>query len=98
MLYESFWGVKIDESRNLWKGLAPYIFSTLEYVILIWNDTTNIQIYSFQVGASTRLDWHFGVKILIKNGRKMIDPESIQNHSRMVQGPPGYHKTTLNDS
>ena len=28
----------------------------------------------------------------------MIDPESIQNHSRMVQGPPGYHKTTLNDS
>ena len=28
----------------------------------------------------------------------MIDPESIQNHSRMVQGSPGYHKTTLNDS
>ena len=28
----------------------------------------------------------------------MIDPKSIQNHSRMVQGPPGYHKTTLNDS
>ena len=28
----------------------------------------------------------------------MIDPESIQNHSRMAQGPPGYHKPTLNDS
>ena len=28
----------------------------------------------------------------------MIDLESIQNHSRMLQRPPGYHKTTLNDS
>ena len=24
----------------------------------------------------------------------MIDPESIQNHSRIVQGPPGYQKMT----
>ena len=71
--------------------MAPYIFFTLEYVILIWNDTTNIQIYSFQVGASNRLDLHLGVKLFIQNDRKMIDPES-------VQGPPGYHKTTLNDS
>ena len=31
-------------------------FFTLEYVILIWNDTANVQIYSFQVGESNRLD------------------------------------------
>ena len=80
------------------KKFGCVYFFTLEYVILIWNDTTNIQIYSFQVGASNRLDWHFGVNILIKSDRKMIDLESIQNHSRMVQEPPEYHKTSLNDS
>ena len=36
----------------------------------------------------------FRVKILTKNDEKMIDPESIQNHSRMVQGPPGHQKTS----
>ena len=56
------------------KRFGSVYFFTLEYVILIWNDTTNIQIYSFQVGESNRLDWHLGVNILIKNGRKMIDP------------------------
>ena len=29
---------------------------------------------------------------LTKNDEKMIDPESIQNHSRMIEGPPGHQK------
>ena len=37
-IYEKFW--------------LRIVFFTLEYVILIWNDTTNIQIYLFQVGAA----------------------------------------------
>ena len=35
----------------------------------------------------------FRVKILTKNDEKMIDLESVQNHSRMVQEPPGHQKT-----
>ena len=35
----------------------------------------------------------FRGQILTKNDEKMIDPESIQNHSRMIEGPPGHHKT-----
>ena len=33
-------------------------------------------------------------KSLTKNDEKMIDPESIRNHSRMVQGPSGHQKTS----
>ena len=44
--------------------------------------------------AVTRLTVYRRLRVLIKNGRNMIDPESTQNHSRMAQGPPGYHKTT----
>ena len=29
-----------------------------------------------------------------KNDEKMNDPESIQNHSRMVQGPQEHQKTS----
>ena len=47
---------KIMISQNREVRLASYSFFTLEYVILIWNDTANIQIYSFQVGESSRLD------------------------------------------
>ena len=36
----------------------------------------------------------FRVKILTKNDEKMIDPESIQNHSRIIQEPPGHQKTS----
>ena len=85
---------KIMISRNCDVRLTSYIFSQLEYVILIWNDTTNVQIYSFWTGASSRQSWHFGVKILTKNDEKMIDLESIQIHSSIVQGPPGYQKMT----
>ena len=44
--------------------------------------------------GSSRQGWHFGVNILTKNDEKMIDLESIQNHSRMVQGPPGHQTMT----
>ena len=81
-------------SRNRDIRLGSYIFSRLEYVILIWNDTTNVQIYSFWTGASSRQGCHFGVKILTKNDEKMIDLESMQIHSSTVQGPPGYQKMT----
>ena len=36
----------------------------------------------------------FRVNILIKSDEKIIDPESIQNHSRMIEGPPGHRKTS----
>ena len=36
----------------------------------------------------------FRVNILTKNDEKMIDPESIQNHSRIIQEPPGHQKTS----
>ena len=85
---------KIMISQNRDVRLTSYIFSRLEYVILIWNATTNVQIYSFWTGASSRQGWYFGVKILTKNDEKMIDLESIQIHSRKVQGPPGYQKMT----
>ena len=81
---------KIMISRNHDIRLTSYIFSRLEYVILIWNDTTNVQIYSFWTVCLLRQGWHFGVKILTKNDEKMIDLESIQIHSSIVQGPPGY--------
>ena len=81
---------KMMISRNRDIRLTSYIFSRLEDVILIWNDTTNVQIYSFWTGCLLRQGCHFGVKILTKNDEKMIDLESIQNHSRIVQGPPGY--------
>ena len=84
---------KMMISQNRDVRLSSYIFSRLEYVILIWNDTTNVQIYSFWTGASSRQGCHFGVKFLTKNDEKMIDLESIQNHSRMVQEPPGHQKT-----
>ena len=80
---------KIMISRNCDIRLTSYIFSQLEYVILIWNDTTNVQIYSFWTGASSRQGWHFGVKTLTKNDEKMIDLESIQiipGWSRDLQG------------
>ena len=80
-------------STNIF-GVDAGVISYLEYVILIWNDTTNVQIYSFWTGASSRQGWHFGVKILTKNDEKMIDLESIQIHSSIVQGPPGYQKMT----
>ena len=83
---------KIMLSRNRDIRLTLYIFSQLEYVILIWNDTTNVQIYSFWTGASSRQGCHFGVKILTKNDEKMIDLESIQIHSSIVQGPSGHQK------
>ena len=35
-----------------------------------------------------------GSKKLTKNDEKMIDLESIQIHSSIVQGPPGYQKMT----
>ena len=84
---------KIMISRNCDVRLTLYIFSQLEYVILIWNDTTNVQIYSFWTGASSRQGWYFGVKKLSKNDEKIIDLESIQNDSRLVDGPPGHQNT-----
>ena len=81
----------ISQNRDI--RLTSYIFFRLEYIILIWNVTTNVQIYSFWTGASSRQGWYFGVKILTKNDEKMIDLESIQNHSRLVEGSPGHQKT-----
>ena len=60
--------IMISQNRDI--RLGSYIFSRLEYVILIWNDTTNVQIYSFWTGASSRQGCHFGVKKLTKNNEK----------------------------
>ena len=82
--------------RNLWKGLTPYSFSHLEYVILIWNYTTKAQIYSCWLGESSLHHWGFEANFLRKNRKKMTDVKSIHNHSRKVPGAPGHQKTSSN--
>ena len=88
-----FRGVKIEVLRNLWKGLTPYSFFDLKYVISIWNYTTKAQIYSFWLGESALHHWGFEAKILRKNRKQMTDVKSIHNHSRKVPGAPGHQNT-----
>ena len=38
--------------------------------------------------------WHLPISTLTKNDENMVELESIQNHSRMVQGPSGHQTMT----
>ena len=64
----------------------------------MWKETMNLQsdpqFDHFWGGESMGLWSLIWDKILMKNWEKMIVPKSIQDHSRMVQGPSGHQKTS----